>query len=101
MCPQINLQCTTVTVPSFKLCPPRTMSQTDTSASSSSESLPYNFQSVLDAALETYEKKTKTKLFIHPLATQLQSCDSPTVILSVLQNLTQQFDRCRSSVEIL
>jgi hypothetical protein len=68
------------------------MSQTSANASSSS-----NFQSVLNAALEAYEKKTKCKLLTHPLANQLQSCDSPAAILSVLQDLIQQFDRRRSS----
>jgi hypothetical protein len=71
----------------------RIMSQTHPTASSSSS----NFQSVLDAALETYEKKTKCNLLTHPLAAQLQSCDSPTAVLSVLQDLIQQFDRRRAS----
>ena len=76
----------------------RTMSQTHAQPSASSSS---NFQSVLDAALEAYEKKTKTKLLDHPLAAQLQSCDSSTAIISVLQDLIQQFDRRRSSDERL
>ena len=74
------------------------MSQTYAHPSASSSS---NFQSVLDAALEVYEKKTKTKLLDHPLAAQLQSCDSPTAVLFVLQDLIQQFDRRRSSDERL
>jgi hypothetical protein len=65
-----------------------------TASSSSSCS---NFQSVFNAALEAYEKKTKCKLISHPLAAQLQSCDSPTAILSVLQGVIQQFDHRRSS----
>ena len=75
------------------------MSQTLPTASSSSSSS--NFQSVLNAALEAYEKKTKCKLLTHPLAAQLQSCDSPTAILSVLQDLIQQFDHRRASDERL
>ena len=74
------------------------MSQTQVHPTASSSS---NFQSVLDAALETYEKKTKTKLLDHPLAAQLQSCASPTAVLSVLQDLIQQFDRRHSSDERL
>ena len=70
----------------------RIMSQTHHTASSSS-----NFQSVLDAALGAYQKKTKCNLLTHPLAAQLQSCDSPAAVLSVLQDLIQQFDRRRSS----
>ena len=66
------------------------MSQTAPIASSS------NFQLIFNAALEGYEKKTNNRLLTHPLAGQLQSCDSPTAILSVLQGI-QQFDlRCRS-----
>jgi hypothetical protein len=68
------------------------MSQTHPIASSSS-----NFQSVLNAALDAYEKKTESNLLTHPLSAQLQSCDSPTAILSVLQDLIQQFDRRRRS----
>lgn len=67
------------------------MSQ-DSSAFSSS-----NVQVVLNAALDSYEKKTKIKLLTHPLTAQLQSCDSPAAILSALQNLVQEFDRHRRS----
>jgi hypothetical protein len=75
------------------------MSQDHPIASSSSSSS--NFQSVFNAALDAYEKKTKCKLLSHPLATQLQSCDTPIAILSVLQDLIQQFDHRRSSDERL
>ena len=73
------------------------MSQVHPIASSSSS----NFQSVFNAAIEAYEKNTKCKLVTHPLAAQLQSCDSPIAILSVLQDLIQQFDHRRSSDERL
>ena len=81
----------------------RTMSQVhpNASSSSSSSSSSSNFQSVFNAALGAYEKKTKSKLLAHPLAAQLQSRDSPSAILSVLQDLIQQFDRRRSSDERL
>jgi hypothetical protein len=75
------------------------MSQTHPNAPSSSSSS--NFQSVLNAALDAYEKKTRSKLLTHPLAARLQSCDSPTAILSVLEDIIQQFDRRRSSDERL
>jgi hypothetical protein len=51
--------------------------------------------------LETYEKTTKNKLLSHPLAIQLQSCDSPAAILSVLQDLVQQFNQSCSGDERL
>jgi len=66
-------------------------------ASSSSS----NFQSIFDASLQSYNNKTKNKLLDHPLATQLQSCDSPNSVLSVLQDLIQQFDQRRTSDERL
>jgi hypothetical protein len=76
------------------------MSQTNTVTSAFSSSS-NNLQSVFDAALEAYEKKTKTKLLAHPLAAQIQACDSPTAIYSALHSLIQQFDRRRSSDERL
>jgi hypothetical protein len=79
----------------------RTMSQTHPASSSSSSSSSSNFQSILNAALDAYEKKTKRKLLAHPLAAQLHSCDSPSAILSVLQDLIQQFDSRRRSDERL
>ena len=76
------------------------MSQT-APAPSSSSSPSSNFLSVFNAALEAYEKTTKNKLLSHPLATQLQSCDSPAAILSVLHDLVQQVDQSRSGDERL
>ena len=67
------------------------MSRTHPIASSSS-----NFQSVFNAALEAYEKKTKRNLLADSLTAQFQTCDSPTAILSVLEGLIQQSDLCRS-----
>ena len=61
------------------------MSQTEPNASS-------DVQSVLSSALKNYEAATKIKLLTHPVTAQIQSCDSPTAILSVLQGLIQQFD---------
>jgi len=71
------------------------MSQAAPTAVSSSSSS--NFLPIFTAALETYEKTTKKKLLTHPLAAQLQSCDSPASILSVLQDLVQQLDESRST----
>ena len=60
-----------------------------------------NFQSIFDASLQAYDNKTKNKLLDHPLATQLQSCDSPDAILAVLQDLLKQFEQRRTSDERL
>ncbi|KAH9976560.1 hypothetical protein BJV74DRAFT_798680 [Russula compacta] len=68
----------------------------DPTASSSSSS---NFQSAFSAALQSYEKATKHNLLTHPLAAQLQSCDSPAAILSVLHDLVHKFDERRARDE--
>jgi len=44
-----------------------------------------NLNSVFNAALTTYRKKTGKDITSHPLATELQSCASPDAILTVLR----------------
>ena len=54
-----------------------------------------NFQLIFNDALDKYNKCTKHDLLGLPLAAQLQSCTSPSAIITVLQ---QQFqDQSRSS----
>ena len=60
-----------------------------------------NFQSIFKAALKAYEKKTKKDLLAHPLAAQLQACNSPSDILAVLQDKINEFDQSRSADERL
>ncbi|KAH9031124.1 hypothetical protein EDB85DRAFT_1383364 [Lactarius pseudohatsudake] len=60
-----------------------------------------NFQSIFNAALKAYEKKTKNDLLAHPLAAQLQSCNSPADILVVLQDKVKEFDESSSADERL
>ena len=60
-----------------------------------------NFQSIFNASLQAYDNKTKNNLLDHPLAAQLQSCDSPNAVFTVLQDLVQQFDQRRTSDERL
>ena len=50
-----------------------------------SESSSSNFGLIINIALKDYEKRTKKNLLLHPLASQLQECDSPGAILAVLQ----------------
>ena len=61
-----------------------------TAASSSS------FQLIMENALESYKKRTKKDLLAHPLASQLQACDSPAAIIAVLQQQAQEPDQSRS-----
>ena len=60
-----------------------------------------NFELIINNALEKYKKRTKNDLMTHPLAAQLQSCDSPNAILAVLQQQVQELDQSRSSDERL
>ena len=45
-----------------------------------------SFETVFTAALEEYKKQTKKDLAAHPLAAQLQTCESPSAILNVLRD---------------
>src|SRR5712671_172851 len=59
-----------------------------TSTSSSS-----NFQLIFNNALKAYEKRTKNDLLAHPLAVELQDCNSPRKILAVLHRQVQGLDQ--------
>ncbi|KAH9037502.1 hypothetical protein EDB85DRAFT_2273400, partial [Lactarius pseudohatsudake] len=72
------------------------MSQAPPTATSSTD-----FKTIFGAALQAYNKQTKKDLASHPLATQLQSCDSPGAILSILRTQVQAFDRSQSTDEKL
>jgi hypothetical protein len=71
------------------------MSQKPTSTSES------RFQTIFQAALKSYRKQTKEDLLAHPLASQLESCDSTTAILTLLQDLVREFDKTHSGDERL
>ena len=72
------------------------MSQVATTSTASSR-----FQAIFDAAVKSYEKQTKKDLLVHPFASQLQSCDSTSAILTLLQNQVREFDQAHSSDERL
>jgi hypothetical protein len=81
---------------SHKLLPPNLMSRTHGSASSSS-----NFHSIINSALRSYEKRTKKNLLSHPLAEQLQTCNSPGAILLILQQQVREINQSQSGDEML
>jgi hypothetical protein len=60
-----------------------------------------NFQSIFDAALNQYKKKTKNDLVAHQLTARLESCTSPGAILFVLdeQYGVQDFVQSRTGDE--
>ena len=72
------------------------MSKTTTAAKASSR-----FQDIFQAAVKSYQKQTKKDLIAHPLASQLQSCNSTTAIITVLQDRVREFDKSRSGDERL
>jgi len=59
------------------------------------------FPAIFHAALRSYKKQTKKDLIAHPLVSQLDTCDSPTAILAVLQEKAREFDQARSGDERL
>ena len=75
------------------------MSHTHPTAASSSPSSPYNFQLLINNALDTYKKRTRKDLRDHPLSAQLQACDSPTSILALLQQQLEGLDQSQSTDE--
>lgn len=48
-----------------------------------------------------YKKRTRKDILLHPLATKLQTCDSPSAVISVLQEQTQVIDQSGSGSETL
>ena len=70
------------------------MSQAPSATTSST-----NFETIFTAALEAYKQQTKKDIASHPLVVQLQSCDSPSAILTVLRAQVQVFDQSRSADE--
>ena len=65
---------------------------TTTTANSST-----NFQLIFNNALKAYEKRTKNDLLAHPLAAELQNCNSPSAILVVLHRQVKALDQPSSS----
>jgi hypothetical protein len=70
------------------------MSNSHPIATASSSS---NFQLIFNNALKAYEKRTKNDLLAHPLAAELQDCNSPSKILAVLHQQVQGLDQSLSS----
>src|SRR5260221_12135784 len=74
---------------------PRT-AMSSTSSPSTSHS---NLDSIFNAALQAYKKKTGKDITSHPLATQLQSCNSPDTVLAVLRSQIPSVDQPQSGEE--
>ena len=71
-----------------------TMSQVQSTSASTT-----SFETIFAEALKEYKKQTKRDISSHPLAAQLQSCDTPSAILAVLQARVQKFGQSQSDDE--
>ena len=60
-----------------------------------------NFQALFQAALKSYQKQTKKDLLTHPLASQLQQCNSTNAVIAILQDKVREFDKSHSANERL
>ena len=60
-----------------------------------------HFRAVFESALLSYERKAGVTLAEHPLAVQLQNCDSVESINAVLQGQAQAFGECRGIDRVL
>ena len=59
------------------------------------------FQAIFRAAVKSYQKQTKSDLIAQPIFSQLQSCDSTSAIVTILQNQVREFEKSRSADERL
>ena len=59
------------------------------------------FQALFEAALHDYEKQTGIVLAKHPLAEQLQNCDSVESVTSILHEQAQAFSEFRGDDKIM
>jgi hypothetical protein len=66
-------------------------------SSSGSESIPPSqFQTIFDAALREYTKKTGNELATHTLSKTLEKCNSTDKVLDVLQAQAHAFNQFRN-----
>jgi hypothetical protein len=73
-----------------------TLAHTFMDAYPSSSSSP-NFQLIFNSALKLYKKRTKNDLLAHPLTAQLQAYESPSSILSILQQQLQHLHQSQNT----
>jgi hypothetical protein len=76
----------------LSLSSPRSIMSADPSTSTSNS----NFAAIFNAALKSYERKTKRDLTSHPLLPTLQSCGSPEAILTVLREQIPAFNQSQN-----
>ena len=62
---------------------------------------PSRLQVLFEAALQDYERQTSIPLAKHPLAEQLQNCDSVESVTTVLREQTQAFSDFRGREKVM
>ena len=60
-----------------------------------------HFQALFEPAFRAYEKMAGISLTQHPLAIQLQSCDSVEAITGLMQDQAQAFGHLQGSAKIM
>jgi hypothetical protein len=60
-----------------------------------------NLQVLFEAALQDYEEQTGIALAKHPLAEQLQNCDSVESVTAILRDQTQAFSEFRGKDKVM
>ena len=78
--------------------PPASSSMSNTHPATASSPI---YMVIFESALRAYQETTKKDLIAHPLTAQLQTCDSPAEILSILQDQVNEFAQSRSGDERL
>ena len=63
--------------------------------------VPSRLQVLFEAALQDYERQTGIPLAKHPLAEQLQNCDSVESVTAVLREQTQAFSDFRGRDKVM
>ena len=69
--------------------------------SMSQSSSPNNFPALFNAALQDYKDKTGNSLVDHPLAKQLEKCDSVKSVSTVLEEQARVFDKFRDHGKLI
>ena len=62
------------------------------SSSSNTTSTSSNFEALFNVAVEKYNSQTGKDLRNHPLASKIESCDSPDSILDIFQEQAKAFE---------
>ena len=78
-----------------------TMASTSTRPVTTMSPSTSNFQLIFNSAVKAYERRTKTDILAHPLASQLQACNSPSSIIDILQGQMDDLAQVRTSDEKL